>query len=50
MEFRAEFFNLFNFTNFARPVNDLQEGDNLAKIENTIGGPRTVQLGLRFIF
>jgi hypothetical protein len=50
LEFRAEFFNLFNFTNFAAPINDLQEGSSLATIENTVGGPRVVQFGVRFTF
>jgi hypothetical protein len=50
LEFRAEFFNLFNFTNFAVPVNDLQETSSIATIENTVGGPRILQFGVRFTF
>jgi hypothetical protein len=50
LEFRAEFFNIFNFTNFALPVSDLQEASNVARIENTIGGARVIQFGLRFTF
>jgi hypothetical protein len=50
LEFRAEFFNIFNLVNFALPVNDLQDSSNIAQIENTVGGPRVIQFGLRFSF
>jgi hypothetical protein len=49
IEFRTEFFNLFNNVNFALPVNDLQDS-SVGNIENTVGGPRVVQFGLRFQF
>lgn len=49
VEFRTEFFNLFNNVNFALPVNDLQDG-SVGHIENTVGGPRVIQFGLRFVF
>lgn len=49
VEFRTEFFNLFNSVNFALPVNDLQDG-SVGDIENTVGGPRVIQFGLRFVF
>jgi hypothetical protein len=49
MEFRTEFFNLFNNVNFALPVNDLQDS-SVGAIENTVGGPRVIQFGLRFVF
>lgn len=49
IEFRTEFFNLFNNVNFALPVNDLQDS-SAGEIENTIGGPRVIQFGLRFVF
>lgn len=49
VEFRTEFFNLFNNVNFALPVNDLQDS-SVGFIENTIGGPRVIQFGLRFVF
>jgi hypothetical protein len=49
IEFRTEFFNLLNNVNFALPVNDLQDG-SVGNIENTVGGPRVVQFGLRFVF
>jgi hypothetical protein len=49
VEFRTEFFNLFNNVNFALPVNDLQDS-KAGEIENTIGGPRVVQFGLKVVF
>jgi hypothetical protein len=49
MEFRTEFFNLLNNVNFALPVNDLQDS-SVGAIENTVGGPRVIQFGLRFVF
>lgn len=49
VQFRAEFFNLFNNVNFALPVNDLQDS-SVGNIENTIGGPRVIQFGLRVAF
>jgi hypothetical protein len=49
IEFRTEFFNLFNNVNFALPVNDLQDS-SVGEIENTVGGPRVIQFGLRFVF
>jgi hypothetical protein len=48
-EFRTEFFNLFNNVNFALPVNDLQDS-SAGQIENTIGGPRVIQFGLKIVF
>ncbi len=62
LELRAEFFNLFNTTNFAAPVNDLQDSTfntamqnqvtsgDFGAITNTIGGPRIIQFGLRLVF
>jgi hypothetical protein len=49
IEFRTEFFNLFNNVNFALPVNSLADSA-VGNIENTIGGPRVIQFGLRFAF
>jgi len=48
-ELRGEVFNLFNNTNFVQPVGDLADSE-FGQITNTIGGPRTMQLGMRFTF
>jgi hypothetical protein len=49
LELRVDVFNLFNWTNFDIPVNEVGSED-FGKILNTLGGPRTGQLGLKFVF
>ncbi|MBS1787173.1 MAG: carboxypeptidase regulatory-like domain-containing protein [Acidobacteria bacterium] len=64
LQFRADFFNLFNHTNFANPISDLSNA-NFGKITQTlgaavsnavgttggpIGGPRLIQFSLRVQF
>jgi len=49
IQLRWEIFNLFNNVNFALPVNDLQDS-SVGDIENTIGGPRVMQFGLKLVF
>jgi hypothetical protein len=65
LRFRADFFNLFNHTNFANPVSDQGSG-NFGKITATVGsavatavgttagvvggGPRVIQGALRVEF
>ncbi len=64
LQFRTDFFNLFNHTNFANPQNNLSNV-NFGKITQTVGsavatavgttagalgGPRQIQLALRLIF
>jgi hypothetical protein len=64
LEFRSDFFNLFNHTNFANPVADMNNA-NFGKITETLGsavatsvgtsggatgGPRIVQFSLRLRF
>jgi hypothetical protein len=49
LEFRAEFFNLFNNVNFANPVN-IQSSYNFGQIATTTTGPRVVQFALKYTF
>jgi len=49
VEFRAEFFNLFNNVNFANPVN-IQSSGNFGQIASTTTGPRVVQFALKYTF
>jgi hypothetical protein len=64
LEFRADFFNLLNHTNFANPIADMSNA-NFGKITQTLGtavatsvgtsggptgGPRLIQLSLRLQF
>ena len=50
LQFRWEIFNVFNNVNFAVPANDLQDTTDFGKVLNTVGGPRVMQFGLRFLF
>ncbi len=53
IEFRAEFFNLFNHAQFALPgpgsVSDISQ-PGAASISSTVGTPRVVQFGLKAAF
>jgi hypothetical protein len=46
LELRAEVFNAFNWVNLGMPQNNVASAD-FGTITNTIGGPRTSQIGLR---
>jgi hypothetical protein len=48
LQFRAEFFNIFNHANFWVPVNDLNS-PNAGQIQTSQPG-RLVQLALKFLF
>jgi hypothetical protein len=64
LQLRADFFNLFNHTNFANPVSDMSNA-SFGRITQTLGsavspatgttggatgGPRIVQVSMRFQF
>ena len=59
VEFRAEFFNLFNNVNFANPINAIYLAGtnptnpletNFGRIATTTTGPRVVQFALKYTF
>jgi hypothetical protein len=51
VRFTADFFNLWNHTNFANPsVTDIEAGGAFGKILNTLGTPRLIQFSLRWAF
>jgi len=50
IEFRAEFFNLFNNVNFANPVSIISPSVNFGSIVSTTTGPRVVQFALKYTF
>src|SRR6266705_3018199 len=49
LDFRTEFFNIFNHAQFAAP-NTTQVSPNFGVVTSTLGNPRQVQFGLRFAF
>ncbi|MBI3666117.1 MAG: TonB-dependent receptor, partial [Acidobacteria bacterium] len=49
IEFRAEFFNLFNNPHFANPNTTYGSG-SFGRISGTVLTPREIQMGLRFAF
>src|SRR5262249_45064339 len=50
LEFRWDVFNVFNFANFANPNADLSDETDFGQITKTVGGPRTMQFGLKLKF
>lgn len=51
LNFRAEFFNLFNHPQYGMPINDINEGTSLfGKVNSTVNNPRLVQLALKLSF
>lgn len=48
-ELRAEFFNVFNWVNYANPNNNIS-GANFGRIERAATGPRVIQLAFKFKF
>ena len=49
LQFRAEFFNLFNIVNFGLPANILT-GSGFGEISRTAGTSRQIQFSLKMIF
>jgi hypothetical protein len=49
VEFRTEFFNIFNHPQFAAP-NTTLVSPNFGVVTSTLGNPRLVQFGLKFTF
>ena len=50
VDFRAEFFNLFNHAQFGTPNPDINAGSQFGVINSTVGNPRVIQFALKFIF
>jgi hypothetical protein len=49
LQFRAEFFNLFNIVNMGLPANTL-EGAGFGEISRTAGTSRQIQFSLKLIY
>lgn len=50
LQFRAEFFNIFNFVNFAQPNNNLFVPETFGRITATSAGPRIIQFAMKYSF
>ena len=50
LEFRSEFFNLFNGVNFGRPGNNIASRTNFGIITSTTSAPRVIQFALKLVF
>jgi hypothetical protein len=50
LQFRAEFFNLFNTPNFGLPVNDRNAGPAFGLITSSASSPRIIQFALKYQF
>jgi Carboxypeptidase regulatory-like domain len=49
LNFRAEFFNLFNHAQFGMPVNDVS-APGFGSVNSTVNNPRLIQFGLKLTF
>ena len=49
LNFRAEFFNLSNHTQFGLPVNDVSAA-GFGAVNSTVNNPRLIQLALKLSF
>lgn len=49
-EFRSEFFNIFNWTNFANPNNNIAVPATFGSITATSSGPRVIQFAFKVSF
>jgi hypothetical protein len=49
-EFRTEFFNIFNWANFANPNNNVAVASTLGRITSTSAGPRVIQFAFKVSF
>jgi hypothetical protein len=49
LNFRAEFFNLFNHPEFGMPIPDINQA-GFGAVNSTVNNPRLIQLALKLSF
>jgi hypothetical protein len=49
LDFRAEFFNLFNHAQFGSPIADVSQS-GFGAVNSTVNNPRLVQFALKLLF
>jgi outer membrane receptor protein involved in Fe transport len=50
LQWRSEFFNVFNHPNFGNPAGAVNTVSTFGSITSTVGNPRVVQFALKFLF
>ena len=50
LQFRAEFFNIFNRVVFGAPSNNINAPATFGRIGGQANSPRNIQLGLKYVF
>ncbi len=50
LDFRAEFFNLFNHAQFGTPIGDINAGSQFGVVNSTVNNPRLIQFALKLRF
>ena len=50
LDFRAEFFNVFNHAQFGQPGADISTGSTFGVINSTVNNPRVMQFALKLEF
>jgi len=50
LNFRAEFFNLFNHAQFGLPAADINAPSQFGQVSSTVNNPRLIQFGLKLTF
>ncbi len=50
VDFRAEFFNMFNHVSWGPPGRSISDNANFGVITNQVQAPRNIQFGLKYIF
>ena len=49
VDFRSEFFNLFNHAQFGQPGGDINSA-TFGVVNTTVGNPRVIQFALKLLF